>query len=215
MSVVASGEAPSTSMVRRRKPAAPNRASMREPTPATSRSPRWPVARAAPTASASTTRAPLSASLGESPWASRAEAAVRRAAAFAATGRAALTGGFACRRDPPRTAAGIRILRDPQHQSVEIHALQRRLLWNERSGRHAGLGVHLKEDQNVVNIVITQVRPGHPPAAQGRVRRLARSQRFFKGMGGDFGGNHVHRATLRILGLVVVEGGAREYVGHA
>ena len=45
--------------------------------------------------------------------------------------------------DPPRIAAAIGILHNPAHQVVEPHAPMRRLLWNERSGRHAGLGVDL------------------------------------------------------------------------
>ncbi len=43
----------------------------------------------------------------------------------------------------PRIAAGIRVLRDPEHQVVEPNAQVSRLLGDERGGRHAGLGVDL------------------------------------------------------------------------
>src|SRR5579862_9527009 len=140
----------------------------------TRRAPRWPVASVIPNARVRIVPAPISASRGERPCASRAALGLRGAAL-----EGALTGGFACTREPPRTAAGIRVLRDPKHQSVEIHALQRRLLWDERGGRHAGLGIDLKEDQNILNIVVTKVRPGDPSAPQGGMRRLAHSKSFF------------------------------------
>src|SRR5512141_2080628 len=164
MSAAARADAPCTSMVRSRKPAAPKRLSTPVPMAAASRCPRWPVARVTPSARARTATAPISARRGDRPECSRAGLAVRRAvladAARAAFG-GALAGDFALTREPPRTAPGIRVLRDPQHQTVEIHALLRRLLGDERSGRHAGLGVHLQEDKNIVNIVVTKVGPGH------------------------------------------------------
>src|SRR5215475_5479355 len=46
-------------------------------------------------------------------------------------------------RPAPRTAAGIRVLRDPEHQVVEPNTQVSRLLGDERSGRHAGLSVDL------------------------------------------------------------------------
>src|SRR4051812_18060127 len=133
MSAAASVEAPSTWMVFSRKPAAPKRLSMPVPMAATRRWPRWPVARVPIRARPRMATAPISASLGDRPWPWAADWAARRAgagfaAAFTEAFGGVLPGGFACTREPPRTAAGIRVLRDPQHQSVEIHALQRRLL---------------------------------------------------------------------------------------
>src|SRR5579862_5461066 len=133
----------------------------------TRRAPRWPVASVIPNARVRIVPAPISASRGERPCASRAALGLRGAAL-----EGALTRGFACTREPPRTAPGIRVLRDPKHQSVEIHALQRRLLRDERCRRHARLCIHLKEDQNVVNVVITQVRPGNPSATKRSMGKL-------------------------------------------
>ncbi len=46
-------------------------------------------------------------------------------------------------RPAPRTAAGIRVLRDPEHQIVEPNTQVSRLLGDERSGGHSGLSVDL------------------------------------------------------------------------
>src|SRR5258708_27845909 len=133
MSALAMAEAPWTSTWRTRKPAAAKRPAMEPPMFETSRWPRWPVASVTPSASARMTTAPASASLGEGPCGSRAAFADLRAGPPRDGLGGALTGGFACPREPPRTAAAIRILRDPKHQSVEIPALPRRLLWDQQS----------------------------------------------------------------------------------
>src|SRR3569623_1598612 len=200
MSALARAEAPCTSSWRTRKPSAAKRLSTPAPMLAARRWPRWPVASVAASARARTATAPVSASWGERPRGSRAAREGRRAGLGGC-----LAGGFACTREPPRTAPAIRVLRDPKHQSVEIHPLQRRLLWDERSGRHAGLGVHLKEDQNVVNVVITQVRAGNPAATQRGVRQLAHSQSLFKGMRRNVGGHDMRRSAVGVLGLVFVK----------
>ena len=50
-----------------------------------------------------------------------------------------------------------------------VDAQLRRLLGHEAERRHAGLGVDLQKNENVVNIVITKIGPGHAAAAHGRV----------------------------------------------
>src|SRR5580704_1654821 len=60
-------------------------------------------------------------------------------------------------RPAPRIAAGIRVLRDPEHQLVEPHTQVSRLLWHERGGCHSRLCVHLQQNQNFLTVVITKV----------------------------------------------------------
>src|SRR5665213_3687910 len=174
MSPVAMAEAPSMRTLRSLKPAWPNLPSTADCAAPTMRSPRWPVANTATPAAASSAAAAIRMSLGEGPVALDARGLASAGPEAFSRGRctdlgAAFARGFASTRDPPRTAAGIRVLRDPKHQTIEIHALLGRLLGDERSGRHAGLGVHLQKDQNVLNVVITEVGSGNPPATQGGV----------------------------------------------
>src|SRR4051812_6550343 len=171
MSLVAISEAPSTCTLFSRNPALAKRASRPCPTPRARRSARWPVASVTPRASATTAAAAIRTVLGESPG-SGAPPRPGGDAGFGEDGRlplglaGALARGFAWTRDPPRTAAGISVLRDPQNQLVESHTLLRRLLGDERGGGHAGLGVDLQKNQFVLNIVITEVRSGNAATTQ-------------------------------------------------
>ena len=61
----------------------------------------------------------------------------------AAVARAALARGFAGLTAPPRNAAAIGVLHNPTHQIFKPNAEVSRLLWDERSGGHTGLGVDL------------------------------------------------------------------------
>src|SRR3569623_1890405 len=142
MSAVAMVEAPCTSMVFSRKPAAPKRPSIPVPMALTWRSPRWPVARVAVSAIARSITEPIRATLGDRPWCSPAgaprarvgaarEAAPLEVAPLEVAWGGVLLEGFALGLVPPRTAAGIRVLHNPKHQPVEIHALLRRLLGDE------------------------------------------------------------------------------------
>src|SRR5580658_6679059 len=75
-------------------------------------------------------------------------------------------------RPVPRIAAGIRVLRDPEHQLVEPHTQMRRLRRHERGGRHSRLCVHLQQNQNFLTVVITKVASSNSATTKRGMRSL-------------------------------------------
>ncbi len=144
MSAEDCGLAPSSRTSVSRKPAAAAllvKASSAEPT---SRSPRWLVASTIPAMPAKATPEIANTMRGEIRTAGRAAPPGLPEAGRLFWGLAELLlRALALLRPAPRTAAGIRVLRDPKHQVVKSNAQIGRLLGDERGGRHAGLSVDL------------------------------------------------------------------------
>ena len=136
------------------------------------------------------------------------------AAVFGLPELAVFSGGpWPLPRPPPRTTAGIRVLRDPKHQIIEPNAEVSRLLGGERGGRHSGLGVHLQQDQNVVNVVITEVASGNAATTKRGVGELGHALGLARRSRSGIGPARRGGAALPVLGVVVVEAGARHDLG--